>query len=121
MIFAVYGTLKKGQYNHRLLDVPTVKFLGTFETKPEYTMYSLGAFPAIKRIGKTPISVELYETNDTVVIANLYRLEGYRGKDENNFYNLDKVETPFGEASLFTLGNRVEIKDLTVITNGIWK
>lgn len=80
----VYGTLKKGFGNHRLLE--TSKFLGT--TSVPGTMYSLGGFPGVRldRLGQTSIKCEVYEV-DGATLVNLDRLEGYRGPGLNNFYD----------------------------------
>ena len=42
---AVYGTLKKGGHNHRLLNES--KYLGKDTTEAKYNFYSLGGFPAV--------------------------------------------------------------------------
>lgn len=60
---AVYGSLRQGLGNHRLLmHVPKFK---QGWTMTDFTMYSLGGFPAIvpDKAGK-PVVVEVYEVDD---------------------------------------------------------
>ena len=70
----VYGSLKRGFGNHRLLE--TSKFMGNATTEPSFVMISLGGFPGIVRGGETPISGEIFEVSDEV-LARLDRLEGH--------------------------------------------
>jgi gamma-glutamylcyclotransferase (GGCT)/AIG2-like uncharacterized protein YtfP len=69
---AVYGTLKEGFGNHRLLTgIPHVKAISS----PLYSMISLGGFPALVP-GVNRVDVEIYEVTPEVM-ARLDRLEGY--------------------------------------------
>ena len=84
---AVYGSLRAGFGNHRLL-----RDAGDFKrgvTMESHTMYSLGAFPAITEEehpeGKGVI-VEVYEVDDTG-FARLDGLEGYP-----SFYNRKQTD-----------------------------
>lgn len=84
MKFFVYGTLKRGFGNNRLLD--GAKFLGQAITPPEYTMVSLGGFPGVIRRGQTVISGELWEVDDPIQSASVDRLEGHP-----TFYRREEV------------------------------
>lgn len=75
----VYGSLRQGYGNHRLLEGST--FLGQRTTQPLFTMVNLGAFPAVLPDGDTPIVGELYEV-DADTFDRLDWLEGYP-----NFYD----------------------------------
>jgi gamma-glutamylaminecyclotransferase len=68
----VYGTLKKGFGNHRLLEGQ--KLLGN-ATICGYEMYSMGNYPAIRQANEGYIHGELYEIEDTLW-PRLDRLEG---------------------------------------------
>lgn len=70
----VYGTLKRGQPNHHFL--AGALFLGEDQTRPEFTMYDLGAFPGVVAGGSSSISGELYELDDST-LARVDRLEGH--------------------------------------------
>ena len=56
---AVYGTLKMGFGNHRLIQ--NCRYLGE-DTLKNFDMYSLGGFPGVIH-GKGEIKVEVYELN----------------------------------------------------------
>lgn len=70
----VYGTLKRGHGNHRLL--ANARFIGTGISEPVFTMLHLGGFPGIVRSGETAIHGELYEV-DEGTLHRLDRLEGH--------------------------------------------
>jgi gamma-glutamylcyclotransferase (GGCT)/AIG2-like uncharacterized protein YtfP len=57
---AVYGSLKKGRYNHHLLE--TAKFLGN--TTVRGTLYSMGSYPALVEEGDNSYPAEVYEVDD---------------------------------------------------------
>lgn len=70
----VYGTLKQGHGNHRVLgDSP---LLTTAKTSANYTMFNTGGFPAVIPEGTTTIQGEVYEVDETT-FPRLDRLEGY--------------------------------------------
>lgn len=58
---AVYGSLKRGHYNHPALEGHST-FLG--EDKIKGTLYSLGAYPAITEEGDNLYDVEIYEVDE---------------------------------------------------------
>lgn len=72
---AVYGSLKKGFGNHRLLGA-TSEFIGTGITEPKYKMYSLGGFPGLHS-GNDRIFVEVYLVDANKTLPNLDLLEGH--------------------------------------------
>ena len=84
-IIAVYGTLKKGYGNNRLLTT-SEQIVGNFKTSEKFDLYSFGGFPAITENGNNNIVVELYKIVDPLVADRLDRLEGYP-----NFYNKKKI------------------------------
>ncbi len=71
----VYGTLKAGHGNHRLLE--TSKFLGEATTLPRYRLYDCGHFPCLVDAGTDGCAIqgEVYEV-DYEVLTDLDRLEG---------------------------------------------
>lgn len=70
----VYGTLLRGEPNHRLLARAT--FVGDARTRAEWRMVSLGGFPAIAAGGETAVEGEVFEV-DADTLASLDRLEGH--------------------------------------------
>jgi gamma-glutamylaminecyclotransferase len=71
----VYGSLKRGFGNHRLL--ANSEFVGTGLTEPRYRLINLGPYPAMIESTDDPLSItgELYRI-DEQTLADLDRLEG---------------------------------------------
>lgn len=115
---AVYGTLRKGEYNWaRLLDGKS-EYLGTYETTPNYTMYDNGGFPIVIDKGHNKIVYEVYEVDENV-LQSLNRLEGCTGipGHPENWYDIIPIETPTGKAFMYVMHKE---KDLEIIKNGDW-
>jgi gamma-glutamylaminecyclotransferase len=71
----VYGSLKKGFHNHRLLSSGQAKFLGDAQSiAPEYAMLDLGSFPGLIE-GTQRVTGELYEVDD----HTFHRLDSLEG------------------------------------------
>jgi gamma-glutamylcyclotransferase (GGCT)/AIG2-like uncharacterized protein YtfP len=70
----VYGTLRRGEYNHRYLS--RVRRLGVYRTSPVYTLLDLGDYPAVIPGGHTAILGEVYAINNAL-LSRLDGLEGY--------------------------------------------
>ena len=70
----VYGTLKRGFYNHRILE--HANRLGNAVTCEKFTMFSLGPYPMVMPKPKHKIKGEVYEVDDEI-LERLDRLEGY--------------------------------------------
>lgn len=118
VLYAVYGTLRKGHGNHRyLLDSKEgVEFLGEIKTEPRFKMYSMGGFPGVAEGGDKSIVVEIYRVTDEATIRGVNGLEGYSGVrgSDRNWYDTCEIQTPWGVANMFTQnallnGNRPEI------------
>lgn len=69
----VYGSLRQGGALNGVLSES--EFVSQVRTKPEYTLYSLGAFPCICANGKTAVVGEVYEVSE----ATRYRLDQIEG------------------------------------------
>jgi gamma-glutamylcyclotransferase (GGCT)/AIG2-like uncharacterized protein YtfP len=87
----VYGTLKRGIHNHRLLAATT--FVGKAITVSKFRMVA-GGFPVLLRgeAGTTQkVCGEVYEVNDEQ-LARLDGLEGYTSRRcPHNMYNRRKI------------------------------
>jgi gamma-glutamylcyclotransferase (GGCT)/AIG2-like uncharacterized protein YtfP len=70
----VYGTLLRGEPNHRLLT--GARYVGPARTCPEFTLHDLGAFPGVVAGGTTAVIGEVYEV-DAHTLERLDRLEGH--------------------------------------------
>ena len=112
MQVAVYGSLKHGHGNNRLLSES--EFKGRGVTLPEYTMYSMGGFPCITEGGDTPIHIEVYEVDDRT-FERLDFLEGYP-----RFYNRKEIETTYGTAWIYYIQDETYLGNLNKVGNGQW-
>lgn len=86
----VYGTLKQGEGNHRLLEQGGGRFLGPASIHGNYVMRDLGWYPCVVRVPDGPNSAihgEVYEVDDEL-LATLDILEGHP-----NYYRRQKVQT----------------------------
>jgi gamma-glutamylaminecyclotransferase len=71
----VYGTLRKGQCNHRYF-LNRSKFLGMAKTKKRYALYGHG-IPILSRAGSiSQVNGEVYFVDNTT-LSQLDRLEGH--------------------------------------------
>ncbi|MET0026391.1 MAG: gamma-glutamylcyclotransferase family protein [Candidatus Thiodiazotropha sp.] len=107
----VYGTLRKDQVNHYLLEA--AQLLGFHTTAPIYKMFDLGSYPGVTKGGHTAIQGEVYEV-DTRVMAELDQLEGYPVD-----YTREYIPTPWGRAWIYLY--RRSLRDWNVIPSGVWQ
>ena len=114
----VYGTLKKGFVNHRLLE--KANFLGEAYL-PRTKMIHLGAYPAVIAGGTKEVMGEMYQIDDTT-LARLDRLEGhpsfYERRQVKVFSVLPTVDTFI--AWCYFLPQLTQVKRPTIIESGIW-
>lgn len=73
MKLAVYGTLKKGKSNHKLIE--HCYFYGTYYLGSEFCL-TVGGLPYVQRKPGHGVLVEIYEVDDET-IKLLDRLEGH--------------------------------------------
>lgn len=119
----VYGTLRQGFGNHRLLENPGVRYVGR-DYLTGFRMVSCGGFPAIYPVDSgvpdSTIVGELYEVDDDTMV-NLDRLEGVP-----YHYQRDKVMTINGTETWVYVqersGNRPPVPsgDWLDARNGRW-
>lgn len=81
----VYGSLKKGFHNHKVLKDST--FIGIGTTKEKYDMISYNSFPAVISNGEYHIKGEIYYVDDET-LKDLDRLEG-----NGTFYKRKIIDT----------------------------
>lgn len=108
----VYGTLKKGKSNHRLLE--NAKYLGE-RTLWHYAIYDLGPFPCILPRYSFSVKGELYLVTD----EELQLLDRLEGHPEMYFRQLVYVE-PNGEDVFAYIWNRNLPRQTTLIPSGVW-
>jgi gamma-glutamylaminecyclotransferase len=115
-LYAVYGTLRKGFGNHRLLDNEHCELLGTVKTEPKFKMVSLGGFPGvIPDEGTQSVVVEIYRVNSKEVEKRLDWLEGYP-----SFYQKTEIETQWGTANMYILSEE-KYGSRPIVESGDWK
>ncbi len=88
----VYGTLRKGESNHHLLE--SSEYLGHYETEDDYTLYDVGPYPALVP-GSKAISGEVYLIDDHT-LQQLDILE-----DVPVEYRRETINTPYGTAWIY--------------------
>ncbi len=91
-LVAVYGSLRQGHGNNCLL--VNCEFLNTELSIPEFTMHSLGGFPALVE-GTDRVVIELYKVDD-YTFSRLDMLEGYP-----HMYNRRQIQTSHGDAWVY--------------------
>jgi len=115
-LIAVYGTLRQGCGNHRY-HLSEAEFMGTFNSAPVYSMFSLGGFPGLTNEGNTSIVMEVYNVNDEEA-DSVDGLEGYIPGQEPHFYDKQSIETPWGTASIYIYVRNTN--GLRLVENGDW-
>ena len=89
MLVAVYGSLKKGRYNHGMLK--DSKFIG--DTEVIGTLYKVSSYPVLLD-GDTEYAAEVYEVEDDVY-------EPIESMELGAGYEVRKMDTEYGEAVCF--------------------
>ncbi|MGO1296929.1 MAG: gamma-glutamylcyclotransferase family protein [Vibrio sp.] len=105
----VYGTLRHGEVHHEYL--ANSQCLGTFDTKPEYTLYDLGDYPGLVEGHKT-IAGEVYVIDDAT-LAQLDILENVPVE-----YRREQIETSYGDAWIYLYQDAGELQ--REILSGDW-
>lgn len=116
----VYGTLKRGFSNNRLLD--TSEFITT-ATMNQVKMLNIGAFPGVVEAPESQVQGELWEVPESA-LGSLDALEGYSEASEEYSLYLRRegvVETPEGSlvACVFYLWNGGE-NGYDTVDSGKW-
>jgi gamma-glutamylcyclotransferase (GGCT)/AIG2-like uncharacterized protein YtfP len=112
-LVGVYGSLREGLGNHRLLQ--DAEFVGEDSLPTEYGMVSLGGFPGVFKDGASPIILELYLV-DADQLISLDRLEG-----NGSFYTREEVSTLAGALPWVYLLPKERYVDNEPVPSGDWK
>ena len=84
-LVAVYGTLKRGEGNHGVMEADGGKFVGKAKTIHSYCMYGGWGFPRVTKDAEvSPIHVEVFEVDTT---QHMDSLEGHP-----NFFRREQVQ-----------------------------
>ncbi len=108
----VYGTLRRGEYNHHVLG--NAPLLGLYRTRAHYTMLKLGWYPAVIAGGRTAIRGEVYALNKAL-LARLDSLENYPEE-----YLRECIATPCGPAWIY-LYRQPPPPGTPLIASGDWR
>lgn len=109
----VYGTLRAGECNHRLLQ--GARLIASARTEPFFRMYSLGGFPGIVPGGETQIVGEVYAV-DGAMLARLDRLEGHP-----DFYTRTPIPLDDGAQAHAYLLRATQVRGKPLIPSGDWR
>lgn len=112
----VYGTLRRGQHNARVLGDSV--YCGQSRTEAAYIMLHLGGFPAIvtapKGFGRSIVG-EVYAVDDAT-LADLDRLEG-----APDFYRREMITLPDnGDQAWVYILNDDTTRAYPIIPSGDW-
>lgn len=114
-LVAVYGSLKRGHFNHDLLH--GAELVGE-ERLIEFTLYDLGPFPAVKRHPSKGVFVEIYRVT-TQQLHRLDQLEGFNADaPHKSFYIRVAVECNIGSVWVYEFNQDVEPQRM--IATGNW-
>lgn len=108
----VYGSLRNGQALSYVLESCDC-FNRKAITRKEFTLYSLGAFPALVNKGDTEVVGEVYEVSDEILDL-LDRIEGHP-----HFYTRTPITLSDGMEVQSYLLNNTPI-GCKVVKNGDW-
>jgi len=109
----VYGTLKQGNNIRGLDSFGNADMVGTaITTESVYSLYDLGAFPAVTLNGNNKIQGEVWQVDDKT-LATLDNIEGYP-----DFYNRVRVSTTEGTAWVYYIPDISEYEGAEQITAG---
>ena len=98
-LVAVYGSLKQGFHNHKLINPEQNNslFVGRGYTIDRFIMYSLGSYPAISREGEgNLIDVEVYDVDDLCLLY-LDMLEGHPKYYERKQVTISMYDTTLSD------------------------
>jgi len=108
----VYGTLRQGELNHRLLEGS--KCLGTVKTEPRFNLIDLQHFPGLIPGGNTSVTGELF-TIDDFTLHKLDRLEGHP-----TFYRRENILLQDGREVLTYIYHQSSERSIRKIASGDW-
>jgi gamma-glutamylcyclotransferase (GGCT)/AIG2-like uncharacterized protein YtfP len=106
----VYGTLKRGQANHRLLK--SAQFEGGWSTAPQFTLYDFGDYPGAIEKGQTTLHGEIYLVNHST-LQRVDQLEEYP-----DFYTRKLIDSAYGPAWIYLLNHTPA--SFSSFTGGAW-
>ena len=119
--YFVYGTLKRGYGNNRILQMSsTAQFVEEGITSPDFNLFNLGSFPGVTEHGKTAVHGEIWSVSDTTTKNRLDMLEGYRKDDPTNgLYNKKTILVNDKQVNIYLINRQPNQNNK--INTGIWE
>ncbi len=108
-----YGTLMRGEANHRLLRGSL--FVGVAKTVRGFGLFDHGHFPAMVRMGDGVVAGEVFEITDETLRA-LDRLEGYP-----TLYGRELIDLDDGSQAIAYLQAGEQVHGRSRIDCGDWR
>lgn len=115
----VYGSLKRGFGNHRLLDAPSTRFLGRDVITGPYVMVSLGGFPGVVEVEDKTVSNDILGEVYEVDVDTLHSLDLLEGHPE--FYTRRKVRGTHVDGKLWLYFLPTSYLDNPRVESGCWR
>jgi gamma-glutamylaminecyclotransferase len=109
----VYGSLMRGQGNHRFLERSS--FVCAARTQPLYRMHSLGGFPGVVARGTQAIEGEVFDV-DAETLDRLDRLEGHPRFYCRTLITLDDQSI----VSMYVLQRGGDLTHCPIVASGSW-
>lgn len=120
--FFVYGTLKSGYGNNRILQQsPTALLVENAATAPEFNLYDLGPYPGVTEGGDTSIKGEIWSVSDVATKNRLDMLEGYNPiAPDKGHYNKKIIDINDKKVNIYLI-NRQYTNTTNKINSGLWE
>ena len=113
VVIFVYGSLLKGEPNHRLL--LSAEYLGPGRTPPSYRLMDLGPYPGLLPGGATAVAGEVYRGQESL-IGTLDALE-----EHPDVYIRTAIRLEDGREAWTYLLRRAAPRNRPEIQSGAWR
>lgn len=110
----VYGSLRRGHYNHTRIGLDNAVFVKETRTQPNYTLVDLGAYPALLAVGNTSVVGEIYHVDDEL-FERIDRMEKGAG-----YYASVIALDDFGGTTGWLMAPRLGREIGVVVKSGDW-
>lgn len=117
MLLAVYGTLKKGYWNHDR-HLGNAAYQGGTWIR-DFALADEGQYPFAFRFPGQKLWAEVYAV-DADTLAKCDRLEGVSSVEGQGYYSREEVDTFFGKTYMYAQTNRVLVATDKWFPSGVW-
>ena len=119
VLVAVYGSLRKGLGNHRVMEIAKGELVDAGYTSKNCNLYDLGAFPSVSLAHSSankPVRVEVYQVPEDGVTGPLDGLEGYPHFYNRTVINVDLDNGEVVQAWLY----HIDAEKSKLVESGDW-